>query len=122
MFTMSILLTLTSSQLKRAAALKDRIGKLEKDLASILGAPTTSGSAPKKKGMSAAGRAKIAAAQKARWAKVAAERDLKKSSQDNKKKHLKKNGRKMSAAWRAKIAAAAKARWAKAKAEGKTKL
>jgi hypothetical protein len=106
---MSNLLTLTSSQLKRAAALKDQISQLEKDLVSLLGTPKTSGPAPKKKGMSAAGRAKIAAAQKARWAKVKGSKPAKKKS-------------KMSAAGRAKIAAAAKARWAKAKAEGKTKL
>jgi hypothetical protein len=119
---MSILLTITSSQLKRAAALKDKIGKLEKNLASILGASTRPGPAHKKKSMSVAGRAKIAAAQKARWAKIAADRDLKKASQDNKKTRLKKNKSKMSAAVRAKIAAAAKVRWAKAKAAGKTKL
>ena len=64
--------------------------------------------------MSAAGRASIAAAQKARWAKVKG----KKSSA----KPVKKAKRKMSAAARAKISAAAKKRWAKAKAAGKTKL
>ena len=106
---MSNLLTLTSSQLKRAADLKDKISKLEKDLASLLGAPKTSGPTPKQKGMSAAGRAKIAAAQKARWAKVTGAKPAKKKA-------------KMSAAGRARIAAAAKARWAKAKAEGRTKL
>jgi hypothetical protein len=59
--------------------------------------------------MSASARARIAAAQKARWAKV------------------KGNGgsgprRRMSSAARAKIAAAAKARWAKAKAAGRKSL
>ena len=62
--------------------------------------------------MSAAARAKIAAAQKARWAKV------KKSVAKPVAK--KKSG--ISAAGRAKIAAAAKARWAKAKADGKKSL
>lgn len=66
---MSNLMSLTSAQLKRAANLKDKISALEKELVSILGA--SQASAPKKKGtMSAAGRAKISAAQKERWAKV----------------------------------------------------
>jgi hypothetical protein len=71
---MSNLLSLTPSQLKQAAALKEKISKLEKELASILGATAPAAPAPKKKKskMSAAGRAKIAAAQKARWAKIKA--------------------------------------------------
>ena len=77
---------------------------------------------PKRKKMSKAARAKIAAAQKARWAKVKASRDLKKASRENKKRRLKKAKRKMSAAAKAKISAAAKARWAKAKAAGKKSL
>jgi hypothetical protein len=62
--------------------------------------------------MSAAGRAKIAAGQKARWAKAKGQ----KMKQSQPKK------RKMSAAARAKISAAAKARWAKVKAAGKNTL
>lgn len=58
--------------------------------------------------MSAAGRARIAAAQKVRWAKLKA-----------KKAAPKKATRKISAAGRAKIAAAQKARWAKIKAAKK---
>jgi hypothetical protein len=61
--------------------------------------------------MSAAGRARIIAAQKARWAKV-------KSG----KRPAAKRKRTMSAAARAKIAAAARARWARAKASGKKSL
>ena len=56
--------------------------------------------------MSVAGRAKVAAAQKARWAKI------KKAKQA-----IKPAKRKMSAAGRAKIAAAQKARWAKVKSK-----
>ena len=68
---MSNLLSLTSAQLKRAADLKDKISKLEKELVSILGAAPAAAPAPKKKSkMSAASRAKISAAQKARWAKA----------------------------------------------------
>jgi hypothetical protein len=63
--------------------------------------------------MSAAARRKIAAAQKARWAKV---KDGKSEKPGLKPK------RKMSAAGRARIAAAAKARWAKAKAAGRKSL
>ena len=64
--------------------------------------------------MSAAGKARIAAAQKARWAKLKG----KKLSV----KPVKKAKRKMSKAARAKISASAKARWAKAKAAGKKRL
>jgi hypothetical protein len=71
--------------------------------------------APKKKRkMSAAGRARIAAAQKARWAKVKGRKSV--------AKPVKKARRKMSAAGRAKIAAAARARWKKARAQGKNSL
>lgn len=70
---MTNLTSLTSAQLKRAADLKDKIAKLEKELASILGAsaPAVS-SSPKKRKISAAGLARIKAAQKARWAKIKA--------------------------------------------------
>ena len=64
--------------------------------------------------MSAAGRARIVAAQKARWAKVKGKKSPPKT--------VKKAKRKMSAAARAKISAVAKKRWAKAKAEGKKRL
>jgi hypothetical protein len=109
---MNILASLTSAQLKRAADLKDQINKLEKELGSILGVSTPATASPKKSKMSAAGRAKIAAAQKARWAKV----------KKTKLAPVVKKKSKMSAAGRAKIAAAAKARWAKVKAAGKNKL
>jgi hypothetical protein len=75
---MSSINQLTASQLRKAAALKDTIAKLEKELAGILGATapiakTAAAKPTKKKGkMSAAGRARIVAAQKARWAKIKA--------------------------------------------------
>jgi hypothetical protein len=75
---MNTLLSLTSAQLKRAAAIKDEIDGLESELATILGASTSGGKTPaakldkKKRGMSAAGRARVAAAQRARWAKIKA--------------------------------------------------
>jgi hypothetical protein len=64
-------------------------------------------------GMSAAGRARIAAAQRARWAKVKA-----KSKKGNVVTMPKK--RTMSGAARRRIAAAQRARWAKVKAAKKT--
>lgn len=119
------LLDLSSAQLLRAAAIKEKISALEKELFSILGSPAvTAKSNPpvapvkKKGGMSAAGRAKIAAAQKARWAKIkgskpTAKAALKPAAPAPKKKFT------MSAAAKAKISAAAKARWAKIKAAKK---
>jgi hypothetical protein len=98
--------TLSAVQLRRAAAIKEQIDALENELGTILGGAAGSGSGTRV--MSASARARIAAAQKARWAKV------------------KGNGhgprRRMSPAARAKSAAAAKARWAKAKAAGRKSL
>ena len=68
----------------------------------------------KKRRMSRAGRAKIAAAAKLRWSKYLGKPA--KASKPAKKK------RKVSAAVKAKLSAMAKARWAKAKASGKTTL
>ena len=60
-------LDLTINQLKRAAAIKEQIEDLNKDLRSILGASANPGAKPqKKRSMSAAVKKKIAAAQKAR--------------------------------------------------------
>jgi hypothetical protein len=117
MLPIDYMLNLSSKQLRKAATLKEKIHSLENELYRILGSPVKS-AAPvfpkKKRKMSAAGRAKIVAAQKARWAKVKGRKST--------AKPVKKARRKMSAAGRAKIAAAAKARWAKAKAQGKNSL
>jgi hypothetical protein len=110
------MINLTSKQLRQAANLKEKIVALEKELNQLFGStgkPVAS-PAPKKRKMSAAGRANIRAAVKARWAK---QKGLKLSA-----KPVKKARRKMSAAARAKIAAAAKARWKTAKAQGKNSL
>ena len=65
---------LSAAQLRRAAALKERIEKLHKKLAGILGsaspAPAAGDGGRKKHKRSAAARARMAAAQKARWAKI----------------------------------------------------
>jgi hypothetical protein len=122
---MSSITNLTPSQLRQAADLKEKISALENQLSQLTGATTQSVAAkpvttkaPKKKGMSAAGRARIAAAAKARWAKVKAAKPVVKAAVVPAPK--KKGG--MSAEGRARIAAAAKARWAKAKAAGKKSL
>lgn len=74
------------------------------------GATYTSGSVTRK--MSTAGRARIAAAQRARWAKVKAKGDKGNVVAIPKRRTL-------SAASRPKIAAAQRARWAKVKAAKK---
>ena len=103
---------LTPSQLRQAANLKEKIVTLEKQLAALTGAstPVVVQPAAKKGGMSAAGKARIAAAQKLRWAKVKAAKAKSVVAKPAKKKFT------MSAAAKAKISAAAKARWAAKKA------
>jgi hypothetical protein len=120
--TMNIQLSsLTTTVLRRAADLKDKIEALTKELGSILeGSISITVKGPKKSKMSAAGRAKIAAAQKARWAKIKKTKPAAKSAKPVAKAPVKK--RTMSAAAKAKISAAAKARWAKVKATGKKSL
>jgi hypothetical protein len=72
---MSSIINLSAQQLRRAATIKEQIQSLENELGRIFGSSTKSATiaAPKKRRkMSAAGRAKISAAAKARWAKVKA--------------------------------------------------
>jgi hypothetical protein len=73
----------------------------------------------KKRVLSAAAKARISRATKARWAKFRAEKDKKAlgDSVARKTKQVKK--RVLSAAGRAKISKAAKARWAKVRAQAK---
>ncbi len=72
------MIALTSKQLRRAANLQDKIEGLQTELSKLLGGSGSAASspasspAPKKRTMSASARKKIAAAQKARWAKVKA--------------------------------------------------
>jgi len=116
-------------QLKRAITISEQIQKLESELASILGA-SAKVSAPakvaaaavktvktRKRGLSAEGRARIAAAQKARWAKVkgtaaAAPAAVAPKAAKAGKRKAKRN---LSPEARARIVAAVKRRWAKAK-------
>jgi hypothetical protein len=74
---MSIISDLTVAQLRTAANLKERIAALQKQLDTLLGAAAKTPAAKpvkKKRKMSAAARARIADAQRARWAKVRAEK------------------------------------------------
>src|SRR5689334_672574 len=108
--------TLTPQQLRRAADIQEKIQSLQKELNHLVGstADNPAVSAPTKRRISAAGRARIAAGAKARWAKIKGSTATSKTAP--------KRRRKISAAGRAAIAAAARARWAKAKAAGKTRL
>lgn len=107
--------SLSAEQLRRAAAIKDQIDTLENELGRILDGHSGKGrTAGGRRTMSASARARIAAAQRARWAKYKANTAAKKARGGGR--------RKMSAAARAKIAAAARARWAKAKAAGRKRL
>lgn len=115
-------------QLKRAIAISEQIQTLEAELASILGSSAKVSASAKvaavvakpgrrKRGLSAEGRARIAAAQRARWAKAkgsegaeapAEEADAPKAGKRRKKRNLSPEAR-------ARIVAAVKRRWAKAK-------
>ena len=142
--------TLSPTQLRKAADLQERIQSLQKELGQLLGSdlsisaqPTES---PKKRKFSAYTRAKMRAAQKARWAKIKGTAPSAKPAQKPKRKlsaqglaniragvakrmaaqgkalaakPVKKARKKISAAGLANIRAAQKARWAKAKAAGK---
>ena len=109
---------LTAQQLRRAADVKERIDVLQKELDQLLGAPapavTRAAPKRKRKQISAAGIARIRAAQKARWAAVKGAKASAKTAPKRK--------RKLSAAGRARLVALARARWAKVKAAGKSSL
>jgi hypothetical protein len=82
----NILTSLSAKQLRQAAALREQIDALEKQLGSLLtGGPApvpsvatpkapVSAPAPKKRTMSPAARERIALAQRKRWAKIKATR------------------------------------------------
>src|SRR5579871_40661 len=105
------LTNISVQQLKRAIAVREQIEALQHELAAILGESHSGSSNGGRRTMSAAARAKIAAAQRARWAR-----------QKGTTPASGKPKRTMSPAARAKIAAAARARWAKAKAANRRTL
>ncbi len=155
---MNSITELTPTQLRKAADIQERIFSLQEKLDLLL----TGGETPapfvaeaqeapettKKRGMSAAGCARIAAAAKARWAKLRAEKAEAAPAGQPKRKMsaqglaniragaAKRWGKKSaaattfeavpkvkrSAAWRKAISEAAKARWAKAKRAGRSTL
>jgi hypothetical protein len=134
------MINVTPQQLRKAADLQEKIQSLQEELGQLLGgsgtAETATIEAPKKRRMSAAGRARIAAAARARWAKIKGTAPKRKMSAQGlaniragvakrmaaQGKAIQKPKRKMSAAGRAALSAAAKARWAKAKRAGKSRL
>ena len=63
---------LSARQLRRAASIQDRISALQKELSRLLPTTVSTSVTRRHRKISAAGRARIAAAQRARWAKVRA--------------------------------------------------
>jgi hypothetical protein len=115
---MTNLQNLSVKQLRKVVAIKERIEKLEANLASVSGGDEGE-AAPvvhrrRRRKMSAAAKARIAAAQRARWAKV--------KGRTTEPKIAVKKKRRVSPATKARLAAIAKARWAKVKAAGKSAL
>jgi len=146
------MINITPTQLRKAADIQEKIQSLQEELSQLLGgsgpAETAVTEAPKKRKVSAAARAKMRMAQKARWAKIKGTAPSTKPAQTPKRKmsaqglaniragvakRMAAQGKapsakpaqpkkKFSAAHKAALVAAAKARWAKAKAQGKTRL
>jgi hypothetical protein len=118
------LINLSPAQLRHAADIKEKIESLQHELSHLQGAPAAAAPAAEaptaepakraKRTISAAGIARIKAAQKLRWAKVKGTAAAKPAKAA---KPGKRGPRKMSAAARAKIGAAQKIRWAKFHAE-----
>src|SRR5262245_60612999 len=108
---MNSLISLTPQQLRQAADIQERIATLQQQLGRLLGdvtAAAVSGASTRRK-ISAAGLARIRAAQRARWAKVRSTNRRGAAAQTSGK-------RKMSAAARAKIGEKMRAIWAARKA------
>jgi hypothetical protein len=107
---------LTINQLKRAAAIKEQVETLNKELGSILGVSFNSGApSTNKRTMSASTKRKIAAAQKARYA------NLRRFDQQTRsvKPAGKAKKKVFSKATRAKLSTRLKAYWAAKKAGNK---
>lgn len=126
---MTNLQNLTVEQLRRVVAIKEQIEGLESQLNAIAGGGTasratkasgTNGRRGGRRVMSDAAKARIAAAQRARWAKLKGRGGRRNAASTQVVRRKKK--RVVDAATRARLAAAARARWAKAKAAGKSSL
>ena len=68
--TPSTMINITPQQLRRAADIQEKIQSLQKELGQLLGGEISTAEAPRKYKFSAAARAKMRAAQKARWAAI----------------------------------------------------
>ena len=109
---MNSITALTPAQLRQAADIQEKIQSLQVELNALLGGgetptpvATEAPEQPKKRGMSAAARARIGAAARARWAKLRAEK--------GEAGVVRKPKRKLSAKGLANIRAGAAKRWAK---------
>jgi hypothetical protein len=115
---MANLENLSVEQLRKAVVIKEQIAQLQSELNSLFDGD---GALPARDGrrrpMSASARARIAAAQRARWARVKGHGDGETAAvaQEKPKRYV-------SPATRARLAALVKARWAKAKAAGQASL
>jgi hypothetical protein len=113
---MTNLHNLTVAQLRKVVAIKEQMERLAGELAAFGAeespAPARRGRRRGRRRLSAAARARIAAAQHRRWAKVRRQAAAPKA----------KRKRRVSAVTRARLAAVARARWARVKAAGKASL
>lgn len=119
--------TPSTNQLKRALEISERIEQLQRELAAILGgsapasaapsaAPATPGKRGRRKGnLSPEARERIAAAQRARWAKVKGTAAPAAAPAPKKAPGKRGGKRVISTEARAKMAEAARRRWAAAK-------
>src|SRR5690349_18258823 len=108
MLASSVFNNLSAAQIRKAADLKERIDTLADELVYLLSgttSPVAEENDQRGRRMSAVGRAKIAAAARARWAKARSE----KGSESSETEAAPRKRRVMSAAAKAKIAAAARA-------------
>jgi hypothetical protein len=143
------MINITPTQLRKAADIQEKIQELQNELGQLLGGevptPAQPAETPKKYKFSVASRAKMRAAQKARWAKIKGTGPSAKPSKKAKRKmsaeglaniragvakrmaaqgkavNKPKQKRKMTAAWRAALERAWEARRAKGKAAAKSK-
>jgi hypothetical protein len=145
---MNSITNLSPAQLRKAANIQEKIQDLQKELGQILGgevsSPAQATDAPKKRRVSAAGRARMRAAQLARWAAIKGTAPSAKPAKAKRKMSAKglaniragvakrmaaqekaakpAKRRSMSPAAKAKMARLMKERWANAKKAGKAKL
>jgi hypothetical protein len=143
--TRTIMINLTPAQLRKAADIQEKIQSLQEELGQILGGEVSTLAqtieTPKKRKVSAAGKARMRAAQIARWAKIKGTAPEAKPAQEPKNKMsaqglaniragvakrmaaqgkaVQKPKRKMTAAWRKALERAWAARRAKGKAARK---